>query len=200
MDRTFYLDVNNFAVHTAYLHGFMRFSAVYLVGIFGFLVLAAWWFARQQRQPGRSVAASIWAAGGTLAAVGINQPITHAVARPRPYNTIPGVEVLVARAHDYTFPSDHAITAGAATAGLWIVAHYGGRAIRWLAAVSTVFALFIAFARVYVGAHYPGDVAAGLVIGAAIVVLGWLILKRPLTAVVGRFAEARLTRPLVVSR
>lgn len=200
MDHTFYLDVNNFAVHTPWLHGVMRFSAVYLVGIFGFLVLAGWWFARGQRDAARSVAASLWAAAGTLIAVGINQPITHAVARPRPYNTLPGVEVLIARAQDYSFPSDHAITAGAATAGLWIVSSYGGRAIRWLAAAATVFALYIAFARVYVGAHYPGDVAAGLVIGAAISVIGWLLLRRPLVAAVSRLSEVKALRPLVLSR
>lgn len=188
MDATWYKDINNFAVHTAWAHGFMKLYAIDGVGLFAILVLAAWWYARSQANPARAVAASIWAAAGTIAAVGINQIIVGAVARPRPYTTLHGVEVLVSRSTDYSFPSDHTITAGAAAAGLWIIAHYSGRATRAIAAIGTLLALFLAFARVYVGAHYPGDVTAGLLIGAAISIIGWLALKAILTVVVERLA------------
>jgi membrane-associated phospholipid phosphatase len=199
MDTSLYKAVNRFAVHTAWLHGFMKVYAVYGVGLFGLLVLGAWWYARSETDAPRAVAASLWAAAGVLIAVAVNQIIVNAVARPRPYNSLTGVEVLVSRSHDYSFPSDHAITAGAATAGLWIIARYGGRAIRSIAITATVLALLLAFARVYVGAHYPGDVAAGLVIGAAIVVVGWLALRQPITALVQRIARQRRLRPLVHS-
>ncbi len=197
MDATWYRDVNNFAVHTPWLHGFMKVWAVYGVGIFALLVLAAWWYARSQAVPPRAVAASIWAAAATVIAVGINQLIAHAVARPRPYLTLKGVEVLVSRSTDYSFPSDHTITAGAAVAGLFVIAHYSGRATRALAWVGTVLALFLAFGRVYVGAHYPGDVAAGLVIGAAITVIGWLALRSLLTVAVARIGDYQPLRPFV---
>jgi undecaprenyl-diphosphatase len=199
VDTSWYKDVNNFAVHTAWLHGVMKVYAVDAVAIFAVLVLAGWWLARSQVHPPRAVAAAIWAAAGTPIAVALNQIIVKAVARPRPYATIHGVEVLVSRSTDYAFPSDHAITAGAAAAGIWIIAYYSGRTTRVLAAVGTIVALLLAFARVYVGAHYPGDVAAGLVIGAAISVIGWLVLKTVLTVVVERLGERRLFRPLVFS-
>ena len=199
MDASWYRDVNRFAVHTAWLHGFMKVFAVDGVGLFALRVLAAWWWARSEADPVRGVAASIWTAVGTLVAVALNQPIGHAVARPRPYARLHGVEVLVSRSTDYSFPSDHAITAGAAVAGLWIVAHYGGRPTRILAGVGTVLALLVAFARVYVGAHYPGDVAAGLLIGAAISVIGWLALRPLLTALVGRVASHQRLRPVVTA-
>ncbi len=149
MDSSLYRDINRFAVHTSWLHPVGKVFAVYAVGLFGLIVLAAWYLARRQPDAPRAVAATLWAAAGTLVAVAINQPIGHAVARARPYAVMPHVEVLVSRSTDYSFPSDHAITAGAATAGVWIVARYGGALLRNLAIGSTVLALVIAFARVY---------------------------------------------------
>jgi undecaprenyl-diphosphatase len=199
VDTTWYKDINHFAVHTSWLHGFMKVFAVDGVGLFGVLVLVAWWWARSQADPERAVAASIWAAAGTLLAVALNQIFVHAVDRARPYQTLRGVEVLVSRSTDPSFPSDHAMTAGAAAAGLWIIARYSGRAGRVLAVIGTLLALLVAFSRVYVGAHYPGDVAAGLAIGAAISVIGWLALRPVLTAVVARLADVGALRPFVRS-
>lgn len=199
MDTSWYLDVNHFAIRTLWAHGFMRAYATYGVGLFALLVLAGWWYARYRPDAPRAVAAAVWAAAGTIIAVGINQPIVAAVHRPRPYATLHGVEVLVSRSHDFSFPSDHTITAGAATAGLWIIAHYGNKIIRSLAIVGTILALFLAFSRVYVGAHYPGDVTAGLAIGAAISVGGWLVLNRALTYLATRIAQRETLRPFVIA-
>lgn len=199
MDTAWYKDINDFAVHTAFLHGVMKVFAVYGVGLFAVLVLAAWWYARSQADPPLAVAASIWAAAGTIIAVSLNQIIVHAVDRPRPYLTLHGVEVLISKSTDPSFPSDHAMTAGAAVAGLWIIARHSGKTTRALAAAGTLLALLVAFSRVYVGAHYPGDVTAGLLIGAAIVVIGWLALKRLLTAGVRRIASYGPLRPFVTS-
>ena len=76
---------------------------------------------------------------------------------------------------DFSFPSDHAVMAGAVAAGL-LLAH------RRLGAVAVVAAVLMAFSRVYIAAHYPWDVVAGLLLGAAVALLGWLLLAMPLTA------------------
>ena len=60
-------------------------------------------------------------------------------------------------------------------------------------------ALLLAFARVYVGVHYPSDVAGGLAIGAAIGTLVVLTLRPATAAVALRLARTPL-RPLIVSR
>jgi membrane-associated phospholipid phosphatase len=73
--------------------------------------------------------------------------------------------------------------AGAAAAGLWLVS-------RRLGAVATVAAVVMAFARVYIAAHYPWDVVGGLLLGAAVSLLGWALLHRLLTAVTGRLRRA----------
>ena len=199
MDTSFYKDVNHFAIHTAWLHGFMKLYATDGVGIFAVLVLAGWWLARYRPDAPRAVAASGWAAIGTVVAVGLNQPLVSAVHRARPYSVLPHVEVLVSRSHDYSFPSDHSVTAGAVVAGLWIIAHYGTKATRWLAAAGTILALLLAFSRVYVGAHYPGDVTAGLLYGAAISVAGWLLLRRALSYLANRAAQISPVRPLIIA-
>jgi undecaprenyl-diphosphatase len=53
--------------------------------------------------------------------------------------------------------------------------------------VNIIFGLLLCFARVYVGAHYPGDVVAGLLLGALVVVL--MSLFRPLAYRVADLAE-----------
>ena len=53
-------------------------------------------------------------------------------------------------------------------------------------------ALLMAFARVYVGAHWPGDVVVGLVVGAAVVVGGFVVVRRPAVALVRALASTPL--------
>lgn len=176
--------------HTPWLHGFFELYARYGVVIFALLLLAGWWVARGQHDL-RSTARALWAPVGMLVAIGINQPLGHAVGEPRPYVAMQHVLVLVSRTTDFSFPSDHSVMAGAVAVGMLLVD-------RRLGVVASVLALLMAFARVYVGAHYPLDVVAGLLLGGIVVGLGYVVLRRPLDWVVEALARTPL-RPLLTS-
>ncbi|HUZ25059.1 MAG TPA: hypothetical protein VMV07_14985, partial [Streptosporangiaceae bacterium] len=51
---------------------------------------------------------------------------------------------------------------------------------------------------VYIGAHYPQDVAAGFLLGAGVVLAGYAIARRPLTVLV-RLLTATPLRPLLTT-
>lgn len=168
-----YLAINSFARHTGWLHAPATAYAKYGVVLFALAVIAACW---HWRDSPRLLAASVWAGLGTLIAEAGNQPLGRALGVARPYIAHPHAQVLVAKSSDFSMPSDHAVMAGAVAAGLWIVSH------RW-GYVAAVAAVLMALTRVYVGAHYPADVLVGLLVGAIVVLFGWLLAERPLTRV-----------------
>lgn len=190
MDNTLYLDINNFSRHTSWLHFPMANYAKYGLGFFAILMLIAWWYAR--RQPDRVMASALLAPVLAFLAFIINQPIASAVAEERPYNRFPNVLVLLAKNHDWSFPSDHAILGGATTVTLFYVS-------KRLGYVSLLFALLMAFARVYVGVHYPQDVAAGLVEGAMIAAVLRFTLIIPVAGVVRRVRASKFGGVLIAS-
>lgn len=82
------------------------------------------------------------------------------VARIRPYDLNPAVQLLVAAPHDFSFPSGHTASSFAVVGAL--------RACRsryWKAAL--VVAILVAVSRLYLYIHYPTDVLGGVVVGLA---------------------------------
>lgn len=163
MDRRFYLDVNRFAMRTAWAHSVLVFFARpwALVVLAGLLVLAL----ARARVAGfggsdiDQLAALVWVGVGAAVAYGISVPVVHLVGRARPFAAMPQAVVLLSRPAGFSFPNEHAVVAGAVAAGLWL-------ARAWLVAcVATLLALLIAFATVYAGVAYPGDAGGGLLLG-----------------------------------
>jgi undecaprenyl-diphosphatase len=182
--------VNDWARHTGWLHGTMEAIAKYGVVAFALLLLAGWWVARRSRDDAR-MAAALWAPIAALVAVAVNQPIVSAVHESRPFAAMPHVLLLVSHSADPGFPSDHATMAGAVAVALWFVE-------RRLAALATLAALLLAFSRVYVGVHYPGDVLAGLALGGVVAALGAVLLV-PLVARLVAWLGRTPLRPLLRS-
>ncbi|MCW2621637.1 MAG: Undecaprenyl-diphosphatase [Frankiales bacterium] len=188
-DRGDFQHVNELARDTSWLHGpFVAFADDGVL-LFGILLIVGFVLARAERSP-LLVARALLAGAGVLIAVAVNQPIVHAVNEQRPYTQLPDVLVLVHRSLDASFPSDHATMAGAAAVGLLLV-H------RRLGLIATAAAVLMAFTRVYVGAHFPIDVLAGLALGAVIALL--VQLAAPALSTVVRRLERTPARPLLTT-
>lgn len=182
--------VNAFARHTPLLHSPIRLYAQYGVLLFAGILALAWWVARHDRDP-RTMAAALWSPVGALVAIGLNQPVARLVHEGRPFAAFPHALVLVDHSHDFSFPSDHAVMAGAVAAGV-LLTH---RRLGWIAVVAAV---ALAFARVYVGAHFPLDVVAGLLFGAIVSVVGYLAVRPVLVRAVTALSRTPI-RPLLTA-
>jgi undecaprenyl-diphosphatase len=96
-----------------------------------------------------------------LLGVGIYKSMKRMLARPRPYASCPAVRALVPPLDAGSFPSGHTLHAVSFT----IMLGYYEPALLVLV---VPFAVSVALSRVLLGLHYPSDVAAGGVIGAAL--------------------------------
>jgi undecaprenyl-diphosphatase len=102
--------------------------------------------------------------GLSAAALGLlaNQLIAHVWPRERPFAAHPHETLLlVSPSHDPSFPSDHATAAFAIAVSVALI---GGRLA---GAAFLAGATVIGVSRIFVGLHYPGDIAGGALIGLA---------------------------------
>lgn len=150
--------------------------------------VALWVFARPggERKWKLACTCALFSAGLALL---INQAIAKLIwDRRRPFAAHPSAHVWGARNHDASFPSDHASASFAI--GFAVVMFD-----RTVGALFLTAALAIGVGRVFIGEHYPLDVAAGCLVGlaAALIVVK---LGRPVVAWLVRTVE-RATDPVV---
>jgi len=152
------------------LDSVMRFAADNLVYALVVVVAAAWF----HRDGLRTVAAIVL---GAIVALAVGAIIAGIWTEQRPF-VAEHFTPLIAHSADASFPSDHLLALGAVAGATWW-------RMRGLAAVTVVLSVIVAFARVFVGVHYVGDVAGGFAIGFVCGAVAWLALG-PLTPLLTR--------------
>ncbi len=123
---------------------------------------------------------SVRALAGAIAAIMVGRTLQFlAPFRLRPYHDA-GVDFVLPYGSNVeplqgwsSFPSDHAVLYFAICTAIWFVE----RRLGFVAFVWT--AVVIGFGRVYAGAHYPTDIAAGALLG---ILTMWAAFKTPVPA------------------
>ena len=83
--------------------------------------------------------------------------LKNVIARPRPCAVDTGVTLKIPFPSEYSFPSGH--TSNGFAGAVTIFSYYRKAGI-----LSLLVAAIIAFSRLYLGVHYPGDVLAGFLV------------------------------------
>ncbi|MEI6757837.1 MAG: phosphatase PAP2 family protein [Chlorobium sp.] len=105
-------------------------------------------------------------------ASGIFKPL---VQRVRPCFALEHCRLLVEQVRSYSFASSHAANSAALATVIWIFFHRGVLVEKLFTVTMILYAVAIAWSRVYVGVHYPGDVLAGMVTGVFSALLVYLL-------------------------
>jgi undecaprenyl-diphosphatase len=155
MNDSLLLLINGWAGKNSLLDGVMIFSAVYL--IYAVLIIAAVCLGIcLYKREWRSVVYFCIALAVTFVVLKL---MTHINFDHRPFMDHKLTQ-LIPHAAGKSFPSDHTTSSAAVALGILFFTRFkkiGGSLL--------VCACVIGFARIFVGVHYPADIAAGLVTG-----------------------------------
>lgn len=188
---SWFAHMTEFAQHTSWLNGAMVVYTNFGLVVFIVLIIAGWWIAR--RRDVSSMATVLAIPVVALLAYVVNSAVKVIVAESRPCYTYSAAFLLerCAPATDYAFPSNHTVVAAAMTAALFVFDR------RW-GIVASIATALMAFSRVYVGAHYPHDVVASIVVGVMVGLPAALVLRRYAIPLVEKLSTG-LLRPVITT-
>lgn len=92
-----------------------------------------------------------------------NVALKNWVARIRPYEVVEGLQRIIEKQQDFSFPSGHSCASFAAAVAYYKAAK--DKNAKRFGVATIVLAALIAFSRLYVGVHYPTDVICGILVG-----------------------------------
>jgi len=191
IDGAAYTDVVDLARRSpSWLDDAVSAWSTYGLGLFAVLMVIGWW--RSRRVGATASMTALAVPFVVVVAYGVNTGLKLPVREDRPCQSL-HVTTLEAcpTPGDWSFPSNHAAIAAAAAVALLFVS-------RRLGAVAVVAACVMAASRVWVGAHYPHDVVAGVAVGAVVALLAMTAMRRSPHALAQRVMASRL-RPLLVA-
>jgi undecaprenyl-diphosphatase len=166
-DARLFLAINHLP-HNRVLNGFFYMLTMIfkggaawfgLIGLTALLNRRSGWAAARQAVVPLAVATSI-----------VEFPVKAFFRRRRPFIAVIQAVVIGKKPGTWSFPSGHS---AAAFGGAWLLGRCFPR-LRWL---FFIVAGLVAFSRIYLGDHYPGDVFSGSVAGVALAETTWRLQK-----------------------
>ncbi|MDZ5609012.1 undecaprenyl-diphosphatase [Bacillus pseudomycoides] len=158
--------INDLGKQYSFLNPTMIFIAEYTVYFLG-LIIVAYWFTRSNKN--RMMV--IQAASAFVVAEIIGKIAGKFYSNYQPFAVLPDVNQIVDHAVDNSFPSDHTILFFSICFSFWLVRKKTGWL--WLA-----LAFCVAISRIWIGVHYPFDVATGALLGIISALFSyWLVPK-----------------------
>lgn len=169
-DAALFIRINNLT-HTPLLDRLMSALSFTMTGGHAWLLVPLaemLWHPRRGRRSFGRLALPLW-----LATVTVEHGLKRLFRRRRPFASLVRAIVVGRKPGSFSFPSGHS---AAAFAGAVLLSRQYPRARRGF----YLLAGLVAFSRVYLGAHYPGDVLTGSVSGALLAKAYRLLLRRRL--------------------
>jgi membrane-associated phospholipid phosphatase len=161
LDAELFIRVNHLP-HTHFSNGFFYFlTFIFGGGVAWYVILGADMLRRRSwdRLMLRGTALPLFAATAL-----VEYPIKAIFQRRRPFIKLIRAIVIGKKPGTFSFPSGHSASS---FAGAWLLKqHFPRFAPLWYA-----LAALVAFSRVYLGDHYPGDVVSGSLLGHFLAVL-----------------------------
>ena len=158
--------INDLGKQYSFLNPAIVFLAEYMVYILALIILA-YWFTGSRKSRMMVIQAMV----AFVIAEVIGKIAGKFHLNYQPFAVLPDVNKLVDHAVDNSFPSDHTILFFSICFSFSLVRKKAG----WL---WLILAFCVAISRIWVGVHYPFDVAVGALIGCISAVISyWLVPK-----------------------